>query len=269
MTRAADLRSTFLRLHQDPPASGTLVMPNPFDVGSAKLLVRAGAPALATTSSGAAATTGRLDGDMSRDEVVAHAREMAAATDAPLNVDSEDGFGDTVDDVVVTARALAATDAAGFSIEDWSPRRASIRDFDDAVARITAAKEAGRDLILTARAENHLHGVDDLDDTVARLQAYRAAGADVVYAPGLVDRSVIRRVVEAVDAPVNVLALPTAPTIPELAELGVARVSIGGLAAWAAYGAVWEMACELFSTGASDYAARILPPAIRNETFAQ
>ncbi len=267
MTRAADLRATFLQLHHEPPPAGTLVMPNPFDVGSATVLVRAGAHALATTSSGAAATMGRSDGDMSRDEVVAHARMMAAGTDVPLNVDSEDGFGDTLDDVVATAAALTATDAAGFSIEDWSPRRKSIRDVDDAVARVSAAKEAGGDLVLTARAENHLHGVDDLEDTLARLQAYRAAGADVVYAPGLTDSETIHTVVESVDAPVNVLALPAAPTIPELAALGVARVSIGGLAAWAAYGAVWEMAAELFSTGTSQYSARILPAAIRNEMF--
>ncbi|MEM8619375.1 MAG: isocitrate lyase/phosphoenolpyruvate mutase family protein [Actinomycetota bacterium] len=267
MSRAADLRRTFLELHHEPPEAGTLLMPNPFDLGSAKLLVLAGARALATTSSGAAATIGRLDSSMSREEVVAHARVMAASSDVPMNVDSEDGFGDTVDDVVATAQLLATTDAAGFSIEDWSPRRASIRDVDDAVARVAAAKEAGGDLVLTARAENHIHGIDDLDDTIARLLAYRAAGADVVYAPGLVDRDVIGRVVRSVNAPLNVLALPAAPSIPELAASGVARVSIGGLAAWAAYGAVWSMAIELFSTGTSTYATTTLDPAVRDRAF--
>jgi 2-methylisocitrate lyase-like PEP mutase family enzyme len=264
MTRASDLRSRFLDLHH---ADEILVMPNPFDVGSAKLLAEVGARALATTSSGHAATMGRLDQHVTRDEVLTHAEVMAAATDVPLNVDSEDCFADTPDGVADTARLLAHTDAAGFSIEDYDPRVGRVRPVADAAERVAAAKSGGADLVLTARAENHLYGAGDLDDTIARLVAYRDAGADVLYAPGLMTPGEIERVVEAVEAPVNVLALPGTPTIPELAALGVARVSVGSLTAWAAYGAVVDMATELFGAGTSTYAERALPGSIRDAAF--
>ena len=231
MTRAAELRSHFLELHHSPPAAptpGVLVMPNPWDVGSAKLLAHAGSLALATTSSGHAGSHGRLDQNMQRDELLAHVVEMATAVNLPLNVDAEDCFGIDPAGVSETAELLAATDAAGFSIEDYDPRTASIRDVGDAAARVSAAKQAGGDLVLTARAENHLYGVSDLDDTIARLVAYRDAGADVVYAPGVVAAADIERLVVAVGCPVNVLAIPGSPTVPELAAFGVARVRWAG-----------------------------------------
>lgn len=242
-------------------------MPNPFDVGSARVLAECGAQALATTSAGHAGTLGRGDQRIDRAEMVGHAHSMALATDLPLNIDSEDCFGDTLDDVAETARLLAVTDAAGFSIEDWDPRSASIRSIDDAAARVAAVKEAGDDLVLTARSENHLYGVTDLDDTIARLIAYRDAGADCLYAPGLVTSEQIERVVQAVQAPVNVLALPGTPTVPELAALGVRRVSVGSLAAWAAYGAVRTMAEELFGPGTSDYTRTALSSSFRSRAF--
>ncbi len=271
MTRATDLRRRFLDLHSTPPEDGPtpgiLVMPNPFDVGSARVLAECGAIALATTSAGFAGSLGRSDQQLGRDDVLEHARVMALATDVPLNIDSEDCYGDTLDDIRATATALAATDAAGFSIEDYDPRSQSIRDVDDAARRVEAVKAAGDALVLTARAENHLYGVTDLDDTIARLVAYRDAGADCLYAPGVTDAADIGRLVREVDAPINILALPGVPPVPELARLGVRRVSVGSLAAWAAYGAVAAMAEELFGPGTSDYAAGALGGRFRARAF--
>jgi 2-methylisocitrate lyase-like PEP mutase family enzyme len=241
-------------------------MPNPWDVGSAKLLAHVGAVALATTSAGHAGSHGRPDQDVQRDEFLAHVAEMTASADLPFNVDSEDCFGVDKSGVAETAALLAATDAAGFSIEDFDPRVSEIRSTAAAAARVAAAKQSGGDLVLTARAENHLYGVDDLDDTVRRLEAYRDAGADVVYAPGLVRPGDIERVV-GVGIPVNVLAMPGAPTIPELADLGVSRVSVGSLFAWAAYGALVDAATELLGPGTSNYTASLLSGATRDAAF--
>lgn len=269
MTRAAELRSCFLELHTAPPAEptpGILVMPNPWDVGSAKLLAHAGALALATTSSGHAGSHGRLDQDIKRDELLVHVAEMTAAVGLPYNVDSEDCFGLDPAGVAETARLIAATDAAGFSIEDYDPRTDAIRSIEIAAQRVAAAKQAGGELVLTARAENHLYGVSDLDDTVRRLEAYRDAGADVIYAPGISRPADIERVV-AIGIPVNVLALPGTPTVPELAELGVARVSVGSLFAWTAYGALMDAAEELLGAGTSSYAQGLLPGSTRDAAF--
>ena len=180
---------------------------------------------------------------------------------------SGDCYGESLDEIRETARLLAATDAAGFSIEDWDPRTGSIRPVDEAAERVAAVKEAGGDLVLTARAENHLYGVTDLDDTISRLVAFREAGADCLYAPGVTAAEDIRRLVDEVRAPINVLALPGTPTVPELAALGVARVSVGSLAAWAAYGAVKAMADELFGPGTSGYTAGALGGRFRSEAF--
>jgi 2-methylisocitrate lyase-like PEP mutase family enzyme len=242
-------------------------MPNPWDIGSAKLLAEVGALALATTSSGHAASMGRLDQNVDRGELLAHVAELAAAVDIPLNVDAEDCFSDDLDGVGETAALIAQTDAAGFSIEDYNPRAASLFSLDVAAERVAAAKTAGGDLVLTARAENYLYGVPDLDNTIDRLVAYRDAGADVVYAPGVTTCDDIDRLVTEVDCPVNVLALPGTPTIPELTALGVARVSVGGLFAWAAYGALASAARELLTTGTSDYAASVLPGDLLNAAF--
>jgi 2-methylisocitrate lyase-like PEP mutase family enzyme len=201
VTRAAELRARFRELHTDPPLEptpGILAMPNPWDVGSAKILATFGFKALATTSAGHAGSLGRNDQAVQRDELVEHVRVLTACVDVPFNVDAEDCFADDLDGVIETVGLLAATDAAGFSIEDWDPRAGEIRPIGAAAERVAAARSASPDLVLTARAENRLRGVDDLDDTIARLVAYREAGADVLYAPALMTLDDITRVVNAV-----------------------------------------------------------------------
>ena len=235
------------------------VMPNPWDVGSARLLASLGFEALATTSAGFAWSLGKADQTVTRDELVAHVRALAAATPLPLNVDSERCFPDEPGGVAETVALLAEAGAAGCSIEDYDPGRDAIDDVEAAAARVREAAGAADGLVLTARAENHLHGVDDLDDTIARLQAYRDAGADVVYAPGLADLEQIASVVDALGVPVNVLALPHGPSVAELASVGVRRVSTGGALARAAYGALLAAAQELQEQGTSRYAEQGAP----------
>jgi 2-methylisocitrate lyase-like PEP mutase family enzyme len=238
----------FRELH----ATGTFVMPNPWDVGSAKLLAAAGFEALATTSAGFAWSLGKLDMQVTRDELVEHVTALAAATELPLNVDSERCFPNEPGGVAETVRLLAAAGAAGCSIEDYDPATDRIDPVDEAAARVAEAAAAS-DIVLTARAENHLHGIDDLDDTIARLTAYRDAGADVVYAPALRDLDAIARVVDEVGIPVNVLALAGGPSVAELASVGVRRVSTGGALARAAYAALTVGAQELLDAGTSEY----------------
>jgi 2-methylisocitrate lyase-like PEP mutase family enzyme len=260
-----DLRRRFAELH----AVGTFVMPNPWDVGSARLLESLGFPALATTSSGHAASLGRMDQQVTLDELLAHVVTLVDAIGIPLNVDAERGFADEPDGVAETARLIAGTGAAGFSIEDYDPARDRIDPLPEAVARVAAAAgvAASHGLVFTARAENHLHGVDDLDDTIARLRAYRNAGANVVYAPGLVSLDDIGRVVREVDLPVNVLALPGAPTVRELASVGVRRVSTGGALASAAYGALARAGRELLDLGTFGYTEHTLESGVRASAF--
>ena len=241
-------RARFRELHAD----GIFVMPNPWDVGSAKLLASMGFHALATTSAGLAWSLGKLDMQVTRDELVAHVALVAGATPLPLNVDSERCFPDEPGGVAETVRLLADAGAAGCSIEDFDPGTGAIEPLEVAVQRVAVAAEAAP-LVLTARAENHLHGIDDLDDTIVRLCAYRDAGADVVYAPGLRDLTAIGRVVTEVGIPVNVLALPVGPSVSELAGAGVRRVSTGGALARAAYGALLAGAAELRDEGTSHY----------------
>ncbi len=233
-------------------------MPNPWDVGSAKLLTSAGFEALATTSAGFAWALGMHDQKVSRDELVAHVASLTEATTLPLNVDSERCYPDDPGGIAETVALLADAGAAGFSIEDYDPAADGIDDIEVAAARVAVAAEAAHSLpepmVLTGRAENHIRGVDDLDDTVARLIAYRNAGADAVYAPGLTDLDQIAAVVGAVGLSVNVLALPNGPTIAELASVGVRRVSTGSLLAGAAYGALMTGARELLEEGTSRYA---------------
>jgi 2-methylisocitrate lyase-like PEP mutase family enzyme len=243
--------SVFLDLHHGPRP---LLLPNPWDVGSAKLLASLGFQALATTSSGHAATLGRLDGAVTRDEALAHAASIVGATDLPVSADLENGFADDPEGVAQTVRLAIDAGLAGCSIEDSTGRAdAPIYDAGAAAERVAAAAEAahsgGAQLVLTARSENYLHGRPDLADTIARLQSYASAGADVLYAPGLTRIEDIREVVESVDRPVNVLALPRAPSVPELAEAGVARVSVGGAFAFAALGAVVAASRELLDEG--------------------
>ncbi|GAA1029286.1 isocitrate lyase/phosphoenolpyruvate mutase family protein [Virgisporangium ochraceum] len=260
-----DARRAFHALHE----SGTFLLPNPWDVGSAKLLEQLGAVALATTSSGFAATLGRNDQEVTRDELVAHVAALTAAVSVPVNVDAERGYATDPTGVAETVELLAAAGASGVSIEDYDPATGVVDPLDVAVERIAAAAEvcARHGIVLTGRAENHLYGITDLDDTVARLNAYREAGAGCVYAPGLSDLADIARVVAGTGAPVNVLALPNGPSVPELAGVGVRRVSTGGSLAWAAYGALVTATRELQETGTSTYLTRALPRDLRDAAF--
>jgi 2-methylisocitrate lyase-like PEP mutase family enzyme len=250
------LRDRFRALH----ASGTFLLPNPWDVGSARLLESLGYQALATTSSGLAASLGKRDQQVTRNELVTHVAALTAATRVPLNVDAERCFADTPAGIAQTVDLLAAAGAAGLSIEDYDPVTGRIETVQAGTERVAAAAEAcaRHGVVLTARAENHLYGNDDLDDTITRLRAYRHAGADVVYAPGLRTPADIARLVESVAAPVNVLAVAGAPSVSELAGLGVRRVSTGGALAWAAYGALRDAARELQEAGTTTFRARAL-----------
>jgi 2-methylisocitrate lyase-like PEP mutase family enzyme len=244
-------RDRFRQLHE----RGLFIMPNPWDLGSARILASMGFQALATTSLGHAASLGKVDQTVTRDELVAHVAALTAAVDLPLNVDAERCFADDLAGVAETVTLLAEAGAAGCSIEDYDPARGAIDDVAVAAERVAAAAEAAHrhGMLLTARAENALYGVDDIDDTVTRLRAYRQAGADVLYAPRLTDPDLIRQVVQAADAPVNVLAMRHGPPVPELAVLGVRRVSTGGPLARAAYGALRRAAEELLGPGTSTY----------------
>lgn len=250
-TAMAVKKEQFRALH----TSGIFVMPNPWDVGSARLLAAMGFPALATTSSGHAATLGRPDQAVTRDELIAHAEMLAAAVGVPVNVDAERGFADSHEDIADTVDLIAATGAAGFSIEDYDPAIGRIDPVEAATERVMAAAEAARPhgLVLTARAENHIYGINDLDDTIRRLCGYRVAGADVAYAPGLTELDSIARVVDEVGIPINVLALSNGPSVAELESVGVRRVSTGGALSSAAFGALARAGRELLDQGTSTY----------------
>ncbi|MEA2436917.1 MAG: hypothetical protein QOF65_1473 [Thermoleophilaceae bacterium] len=248
MSSAAD---GFLKLHH---GEKPLLLPNPWDVGSAKLLESLGFEALATTSSGFAATLGRLDGSVTREEALAHSATIVSATSLPVSADLENAFADEPEGVQQTVRLAIDAGLAGCSVEDFTGREDDpIYPLEAAAERIAAAAEAahggpGR-LVLTARSENFLHGRKDMADTIARLQAFQEAGADVLYAPGIRSADDIRSIVESVDLPVNALAVPGAPTVPELAEIGVRRVSVGGGFAFAAAGALVAAGRELLEQG--------------------
>ncbi len=269
MTSVAERRARFTELHA---RDGIFVMPNPWDVGSARLLAAAGFEALATTSAGFAWSLGRLDQNVTRDELVAHVAELTVATELPLNVDSERCFPDDPGGVAETVAQLAAAGAAGCSIEDYDPVNDRIEELELAVERVAVAAEAAHKLsepmVLTARAENHIHGVQDLDDTIRRLLAYRDAGADAVYAPGLTDLEQIRTLVRAVEIPVNVLVLPGGPTVAELASVGVRRISTGSLLAAAAYGALVDEAGRLLGEGTVPATSDLVSRKTLNAAFA-
>ena len=254
----SELAKRFLDLHRpgDP-----LLIPNPWDAGSAKLLASLGFEALATTSSGFAATLGRVDNSVTRDEALTHSAAIVAATPLPVSADLENGFADDSEGVAVTVRGAVDAGLAGCSIEDYAGRADdTIYDRGLAVERVAAAAEIAHagpvHLVLTARAENLIHGIDDLDDTIARLQAYQEAGADVLFAPGLVSLDDVRRVVSSVDRPVSVLARPGSPPVAQMGEAGVARISVGGSFAFAALGAVVEAGRELIDDGTYGYLSR-------------
>jgi len=257
MTTQADKAQRFLALHRP---GEPLLMPNPWDLGSAKLLASLGFAALATTSSGFAATLGRLDGAVSRDEAMVHAAVIVAATDLPVSADLENAYADSPAGVAETIGLAIQVGLAGASVEDFTRRDDDpIYDLRLAADRVAAAAETAHAgpvrLVLTARAENFLHGRPDLADTIARLQAYQEAGADVLYAPGLRRMEDIRQVTREVDRPVNVLAIDGAPTVAELAEAGVSRISVGGSLAFAALGALVSAATELRERGTYGFRA--------------
>lgn len=249
--------AAFVELHQNP---GAFVLPNPWDCGSARILEGLGFPALATTSAGLAQTLGKLDGAVSLEETLAHCRALAAATTVPLAVDFENGYADSAEGVHDAVRQLIATGIVGVSIEDYDG--SAIYERGLAVERIEAAVEAvraaGFPVVLTARAENLLHGVDDLDDTIARLQAFEAAGADVLYAPGLRTLDQVRTVCGAVGRPVNVLAVMVeGATVEALAAAGAKRLSVGSALAIASLAPLVRASEELLGAGTFDWLAEL------------
>jgi 2-methylisocitrate lyase-like PEP mutase family enzyme len=227
------------------------VIPNPWDAGSARVFEALGFKALATTSSGFAFTLGRLDGNVTLDEVAAHTRSLDRATGLPVSVDLENGYGPDPQHAATAITRAAEAGAVGGSIEDYDPG-GELYGMDHAVERVDAAVEAARSLgfpfTLTARAENHIRGNPDLDDTIARLQAYERAGADVLYAPGLRSGEEIRAVCEAVSKPVNVLARPGL-SMREIVDAGGRRVSVGGGLAFVALGAAVAAAEQIRDAG--------------------
>lgn len=239
----------FKALHE----AGCFLIPNPWDAGSTRVLEGMGFSALATTSAGFAFTLGRADGAVSLDEVAAHVAALCAASDLPVSVDLENGYGHAPEDAATAILRAAGAGAVGGSIEDWSGEKArGLYDIDHAAERVAAAVEAARGLdfpfMVTARAENLFRGSNDFDDVIARLQAYERAGADVLYAPGLKDIAQVSAVCAAVAKPVNVLANP-ALTVKEIAAAGGRRISAGGALAFAALGALMEGAAEMLENG--------------------
>jgi 2-methylisocitrate lyase-like PEP mutase family enzyme len=256
---------TFRALHARP---GAFVIPNPWNAGTARILATLGFEALATTSAGYAFAVGRRDSShaLTRDEILDNAMSIVEATDLPVSADLEDGFGHAPEICAAAIRLAADIGLVGGSIEDATGDRENpIYEFDLAVERIVAAAEAAHhcSFLLTARAENFLHGRPDLDDTVRRLQAFEAAGADVLYAPGLPNLETIRQVCASVSKPVNVVMglKGTAYSVHELAAAGVKRISVGGSFARAALGAFVRAAREVQVHGSFSYAAEALPHA--------
>lgn len=257
MTRptVSDKRAAFREMHR----AGCFLLPNPWDAGGARLLERLGYRALATTSAGYAWSQGQADGQLSRDDTLAHMRYMAAMSDLPINADFESGFGATPEAVFDSVSLALETGVAGLSIEDSTGDPAQpVRDKAQAVERLQAARAAidagGGDTLLVGRAENYFVGRPDLDDTVERLLAYSQAGADCLYAPGLRTREEIQTVVQAVaPKPVNVLiGWNSELTVEALAELGVRRISVGGALARAAWGGFIDAARRMIEQGRFD-----------------
>ena len=259
MATAAEKRIAFHRLHE----SGCFVIPNPWDVGSARYLQGMGFKALATTSAGFAWSRGAADGGIARDAALAHFAELAAAVDIPLNADFEGGFAHEPNGVAESVRLCVETGVAGLSIEDFTGDRTNpLYDLDLAVARIDAARAAidksgagaGGDVLLTGRSEGFIRGRPDLDETIRRLKAYAAAGADCLYAPGIATREQIAAVVQAVaPKPVNLLmGAPSPLTVKDCADLGVRRISVGGSLARAAWGGFIRAARQIMEAGSFD-----------------
>jgi len=265
MRTQAERARSFRALHE---RSGLFIMPNPWDAGTAKLFASLGFEALATTSLGLASARGRVDGTLSiaREELIANCREIASATELPVNADLENGYADDPEEAAAIIRLAADVGIVGGSIEDATGDPAKpIYDFNLAVERVAAAARVAHSLpfpfTFTARAENYLHGRPDLDDTIRRLQAFAAAGADVLYAPGLRDLETIRRLVAAVQKPVNVVMSSADPeiTAAQLAEVGVKRISVGGALYRLGFAAVREAAIAMRDTGSFRWVRDTLP----------
>jgi 2-methylisocitrate lyase-like PEP mutase family enzyme len=268
----AEKRKAFRKLHE----AGCFVIPNPWNVGSARYLQGLGFKALATTSSGHAHSEGYPDGGQSLEEVLAHYRELAEATDIPLNADFENGFADDPEGVAANVTRCIATGVAGLSIED-SPQSGAtpLYGLDKAVARMKAARAAidrdGGEVVLTGRAENFIRGVPDLDDAIRRLRAYAAAGADCLYAPGIRTREQIEAVVKAVaPKPVNFLNSGALGfTVADIAAMGVRRISVGGSLARVAMHAFIRTATEIAKDGKFDGFAGLITNADLNKFFGE
>jgi len=272
MTTQAEKAAQFEALHK---AQDAFVIPNPWDIGSARLLALAGFKALATSSAGYAFSRGLPDNAVGRAQMMVHLAEIAGATDLPVSADLENGFGDAPEDCAETIRQAAQAGVVGGSIEDATGRADEpIYPFEAAVERVRAAVEAARaqpfPFTLTARAENYLAGRADLDDTIRRLQAYQQAGADVLYAPGLKTREEIAAVVGALERPVNVLMglQGVLLSFDELRAMGVRRVSVGGSLARAALGAFLRAAHEIRDQGTFTYTKDAASGNELNEFFA-
>jgi 2-methylisocitrate lyase-like PEP mutase family enzyme len=270
MPTAAEKRIAFRRLHE----SGCFVIPNPWDVGSARYLQGMGFKALATTSAGFAWSRGAADGGITREVALAHFAELAAAVDIPLNADFEGGFAHDPDGVAESVRLCVETGVAGLSIEDFTGDRATpLYDLDLAVARIAAARaaidKAGGDVLLTGRSEGFIRGRPDLDESIRRLKAYAAAGADCLYAPGIATRDEIAAVVQAVaPKPVNLLmGAPSPLTVKDCADLGVRRISVGGSLARAAWGGFIRAARQIMEAGSFNGFADAAPSGELNKAF--
>jgi len=259
MKSQAQKTAAFRALHE---REGAFIIPNPWDVGTARLLAHLGFEALATTSAGYAFSIGKRDNSVGRDRMMEHVRAIVSATDLPVSADLENGFGDDPDTVAETFRLATATGLAGGSIEDSTGRPEDpIYEQELAVERVRAAVEAARahpvQFMITARCENYLVGRPDLKDTIQRLQAYQEAGADVLFAPGLTSREDIAAVVRSVDRPVNVVMglQGVQMSLGELAEIGVKRVSVGSALSRAALGAFLRAAREMRERGTFTFAA--------------
>ena len=271
MLTQAEKGAAFLALHQ---RAGAFVIPNPWDVGSARLLAQLGFEALATTSAGYAFSEGKQDGQISREEMLQHASKIVAASDLPVSADLEHGFGDDPKTVAETIRLAAATGLAGCSIEDVAGHGGAPYEVAPAAERIRAAAEVARALpfrfTLTARAENYLVGRPDLQDTIARLQAFQEAGADVLYAPGLRTKEDISAVVRAVDRPVNVIMglQGVQLSVEDLSALGVKRISVGSALARTALSAFLRAAQEIREKGTFTFAEQTTSAREINAMFA-
>jgi 2-methylisocitrate lyase-like PEP mutase family enzyme len=266
----ADKRQTFRRLHE----SGCFVIPNPWNVGSARYLQGLGFKALATTSSGYAHSIGYSDGDVTRDMVLAHCREIAAATDVPVNADFEAGYAEDPDGVAANVRLCVETGVAGLSIEDFTGDEANpLYDFDLALARVKAARKAidaaGSGVVFTARTEGFIHNRPDIDETIRRLKAFADAGADCLYSPGIKTREQIVATVKAVaPMPINFLNSGSfGLTVKDLATMGVRRISVGGTLARVAMHAFVKSARDIAEQGQFDSFAGVIPNAELNKFF--